>query len=271
MTSAKKKEDLEFPEATLVGRASIHADLRELQETHSLKLADDVKHSGDTISYTIVASKRAREIAWKEALRIRDEIRAKPGSIFGVTCIAGVALTAIMIKFVMPVGLDPVVAYAICALALALAAAFFAMVYDYVCRGGYLSSLSGVLSNPITGFYPWMRERVLFASGNAWGIGGKGLYVPRYPRYDYEPYHNVIPFETITAVEVYDGTGVNERVYPAHLIIRTSQRPSVDYVFADASTADGLSAVELADIIKARIETQKCGTRRQIPQSIDMA
>lgn len=257
MTSAKKKEDLEFPGATLVGRASIHADLRSLREGHSVKLADDVKHSGDTISHTVVPSREATEAAWKEAVRARDEIRVTPNRVFGSACIGGVALTAIMTKFTLPGGLDPVVFYAICAFAVSFAAAVFAIGYDYVCRGGYLSSLSGVFSNPITGFYPWMRERVLIESGNAWAIGGKGLYVPRYPRYEYEPYHNVIPYETITDVEVSADTGTKKRGYPAHLIIRTSQRPSGDYVFADASTVDGLSALELADIIKARIGAQK--------------
>ncbi len=257
MKPSMKKEDLEFPGATLVGRASIRADLKALQEGHGHKLADDVKHSGDTISHRVVPSRQAREAAWNEAVRARDEIRARPARLFGATCIAGVALAAVMTKLSLPVGLDPVVAYSISALALTLAAAFFAVGYDYICRGGYLSSLSGVLSNPITGFYPWMRERVLIASGDAWGIGRKGLYVPRFPRDEYEPYHNVIPYETITDVELSFGAGTKKRDYPAHLIVHTSRGSSGDYVFSDASTSDGLTAVELAELIKARVRAQK--------------
>jgi hypothetical protein len=257
MKSEKKKQDNDFAGTTLVGRASINADLKAVHERQKQKLADDVWYSKDMIDHIVIPSKHARDIAWREAVRERDEIRAAQNPVFGVVCIACVALTVVGTKFALPMGLNPVIALSTCVFALSLALAFFAVVYDYVCRGGCLSAITGVLSSPVTGFYPWMGDRVALAANNAWGIGGEGLYVPRYPRDEYEPYHNVVAYAVITDVEVSVGTGTKERPYPAHLLIRTAQRPSGDYVFEDASTEDGLSAVELAQIIKAKIEAQK--------------
>jgi hypothetical protein len=256
MASTKKTVDLELPGATLFGKANIRAEVKDIRERHDRMLADDVKYSGDTIDHVIVPSRQATEIAWTLAVKARDDIRAQSSLAFGLVCLSGVLLTTIFTAALMPGDIDPVILVAFCTAAVCLSSAFFATAYDYICRGGHLSPISGVFSNPVTGFYPWMRDRVLMASHGAWGIGGKGVYVPRFPRDDYEPYHNIIPYETITSVEVSNGAGLKGRPYSAHLIVRVTNRAAA-YEFDDASTADGLSARELADILDARVRWSK--------------
>ena len=251
MASTKKTVDLELPGATLFGKASIRAELKDIRERHDRMLADDVKYSGDTIDHVIVPSKQATEIAWTLAVKARDEFRAQPNRAVGLVCLAGVFLATIFTAALLPGDIDPVILAAFCTAAVCISSTLFATAYEYMCRGGHLSAVSGVFSNPVTGFYPWMRDRVLLISEGAWGIGGKGVYVPRFPRDDYEPYHNIIPYEAITSVEASNGAGLNGRPYAAHLIVRVANR-AAPYEFADASTADGLSARELADIIDVR-------------------
>ncbi|MCV9963992.1 hypothetical protein OIU34_19110 [Pararhizobium sp. BT-229] len=255
MTIPKKTADLELPGATLFGRASIRADLKAIRERHDQMLADDVKYSGDRIDHVIVPSRMATEIAWKRAVERRDSIRSQPDKAFGLVCIAGVLLSVAGAAYLLS-GADPVVVAAVCVLALCLSSAFFATAYDYISGGASLSGISGVFSNPVTGFYPWMRDSVLLASSGAWGVGGKGLYVPRFPREEYEPYHNIIPYGEIVGVEVSTWAGNNERSYPAHLVIRISNQAAA-YEFPDASTGGGLSAREVADIIEARMSESR--------------
>ncbi|MDW9478584.1 hypothetical protein GOB57_07695 [Sinorhizobium meliloti] len=256
MTPAKKKEDLDLPGVTAFGLASIKAELRAVRERREMELADDMKYCGDTIDYMVVPSRYATEIAWARTRETLEDMRAKSDTVFACGCFVAVlscVATTGYVSSVILASLNPVILVAVNVVALCFYAAFFTMAYDYIARGGFLSSFVGVLVHPVTGYFPWMRDRVLLASGGAWGVGRTGLYVPRPGRDDYEPYHDLIPYGMIESVEVSSGAGEDARDYPAHLIVRASATRQKLFEFPDASGEDGSSALEIADRIRRRV------------------
>ncbi|MCS4090077.1 hypothetical protein [Rhizobium sp. BK176] len=240
--------------------ASIRADLLAGRKEAERRLADDTKYSGDTIDYVITGSRHSIDIAWASATWTRDDISANAPRWIGRLCVLATVMTAASVAYLSSLALGsfhPTIVGAINGFAFAAYATFFAMVYEYNARGGFLSSFLGVLGLPFTGYFPWMRERVSIGATHAWGVGKAGIYVPRFGREYFEPYHDIIPYELIDRVEVMHGHGADRRLYPAHLLIRAEAVPGRVFEFSDASTYDGLPARAIMADIEARIAASK--------------
>lgn len=253
-------DDLTFPGVTKIGMAGIRADLLAGRETAARKLADDTRYSGDTIDYVVTTSRHALEIAWASAIWTRDDLCRSASRRTGLICILGTLASTVGVAYLSSLWLGflhPLIVGAINGFAFAAYATFYAMVYEYNARGGFLSPFLGVLGRPFTGYFPWMRERVAVGASHAWGVGKFGIYVPRCGREYFEPYHDLIPFETIDSVEVRHGHGPDRRLYPAHLLIHTGGAAPAVFEFSDASTYDGRPAKAIMEDLEARIAASK--------------
>jgi hypothetical protein len=253
-------DDLTLPGVTKIGMAGIRTDILAGREKAERQLADDTRYSGDTIDYVITASRHAVEIAWASATWTRDDLSRDASPWIGRGCVLATLVTTAAVAYLSTLvfgSLHPTIVGAINGLAFAVYATFFAMVYEYNARGGFLSSFLGVLGRPFTGYFPWMRERFTNLASHAWGVGKAGIYLPRYGREHFEPYHDIIPYEMIDRVEAVHGRGADRRLYPAHLVIRAEGVTGKVFEFQDAATYDGRPAREIVADLEARIAVSK--------------
>jgi hypothetical protein len=253
-------DDLALPGVTKIGMTAIRADLMAGREEAERKLADDTKYSGDTIDYVITSSRHAIDIAWASATQTRDDLSRAASPWIGRGCVFALLVTTALVVYLSHLALGslhPTIVGAVNGFAFAFYATFFAMVYAYNGRGGFLSSFLGVLGLPFIGYFPWMRERVAIDASHAWGVGKAGIYAPRYGREHFEPYHDIIPYEMIDHVEVRHGHGADRRLYPAHLLIHADGVTGKVFEFSDASTYDGRTAREIMLDLEERIAASK--------------